>query len=284
MWVEFVTRASVIEVDRTARYFTPGTRLDIEPELAGRFVAEGSAIETAGPMAPTYDDPFIPPSLGNDILTVACVCRGGEFYDVHKYVAPLARGVARHLTRPYRFVCFTDAATVPEGVERVPLLHNWPGFWSKIELYRPGIMSGPVMYLDLDTVICGSLDALADAVAAHSLLCSTDMAHGWINSSFVGWTVDLSHIYEAMASDPVATMARYDGSGPLWGDQGLMQDLLAERRIPWQWVQDVAPGVVAWQPIPLRGKPAAKDVAVSMWYGHPKPHEVRSKWMARHWV
>lgn len=284
MWVEFITRAKVIEADRSARYFTPGTRLDIEATLAERFLAEGSAIETAGPLAPVYAVPTIPPSLGNDPLTVACVCRSGEFYDINKYVAHLSRAVARHLTRPYRFVCFTNSDTVPEGVDRVPLLHNWPGFWSKIEIFRPGVITGPALYLDLDTVICGSLDALADTVAAHPLLCSTDMNHGWINSSFVGWTVDLSPVYEAMVSDPAAAMARYNGSGPLWGDQGLLQDVLAERRIPWEWVQDAAPGAVAWQPIPLRGKPAAKGVAVSMWYGHPKPHEVRSKWMARHWA
>lgn len=283
-WLRFVTRAKQIEADRTARYFIPGEMLDIEPHIAARFVAEQSAVEIAAPEPNAPATPFLPPRLGDAPLTVACVWRTGGAYDRHDYVGRMARAVARHLTRPYRFVCLTDSPTVPDGVERIPLLHDWPGFWPKVELHRPGLFDGPVMFFDLDTVICGSLDPIADAIVAHPLLCSWDMQHGWINSSFLAWNCDLSCVYEEMATHPRGIMQVYDGTGPWWGDQGHLQVTLQEKQIPWEWVQQVVPHAVAWQPVPLRGKPPAPGVAVSMWYGHPKPHEIQSDWMGQHWV
>lgn len=283
-WLRFVSRAKQIEADRTARYFVPGEQLDIEPHLAARFIAEQSAVEIEAPEPNTPEDPFVPPRLGDDILTVACVWKTGGVYDRYDYVGRMARAVARNLTRPYRFVCLTDAAEVPPGVERIPLLHNWPGFWSKVELHRPGLFTGPVIFFDLDTVICGSLDPIADAIDDAKPLCAWDMQHGWINSSFLAWNQDLSAVYADMAAHPAGTMQVYDGTGPWWGDQGHLQVTLQEKHIPWRWVQEVVPYAVAWQPIPLRGMPAAPGVAVSMWYGHPKPHEIQTDWMQEHWV
>jgi hypothetical protein len=283
-WLRFVTRAKQIEADRTARYFVPGEQLDIEEPLASRFLAEQSAITIEPPEPNTHADPFLPAPLGDDVLTVACVWKTGSVYDKHDYVGRMARAVARHLTRPYRFVCLTDSETVPEGVERIPLLHGWRGFWSKVELHRPGLFTGPVIYLDLDTVVCGSLDPIADAIAANPILCSWDMQHGWINSSFLAWNADLSCVYDAMLANPSGFMAHYENSDtPWWGDQGHLQVTMQEQRIQWAWVQQVVPHAVSWQAIPLRGKPAPAGVSVSMWYGHPKPHEVQSDWMREHW-
>lgn len=282
-WLRFTMRAKDIQPDRSARYFVPGEQLDIEPVLACRLLAEQSAVAIDPPAPGLPADPFIPPRLGDDPLTVACVWKTGGPYDRYDYVGRMARAVARHLDRPHRFVCLTDAPAVPDGVERIPLAHGWRGFWSKIELYRPGLFRGPVLYLDLDTVVCGKLAPIVDAMAEHPVLCSWDMQHGWINSSFLAWNADLSCVHDAMLADPAGTMRAYE-SGGWWGDQGLLQVTLQERRIPWAWVQQAVPAAVAWHPIPLRGHPAPPGTAVSMWYGHPKPHELPvSGWLREHW-
>nr|WP_145924153.1 hypothetical protein [Halomonas elongata] len=44
-----------------------------------------------------------------------------------------------------------------------PLAHGWPGWWSKLELFRPH--GGDLLYLDLDTVVRGDLQPLIDAPA-----------------------------------------------------------------------------------------------------------------------
>jgi alpha-N-acetylglucosamine transferase len=67
--------------------------------------------------------------------------------------------VSRNLPVPHRFVCLSNV-NVP--CERIPLTHNWPGWWSKLELFRPGIFKGRVLYIDLDSIIIGDLSPLVD--------------------------------------------------------------------------------------------------------------------------
>lgn len=283
MWIEFVTRAKRIFADRRAFYYSPGEVMDLPAEWAMEHIVANEAVETAAPVAPVPEHPFIPPSLGADPLTVACVWKRGGLYDRVDYVGPLARAVARNLSVPHRFVCLTDdKGPLPDGVERIPLRHGWRGFWSKIELYRPDLFTGPVLYLDLDTVICGDLGDIAAIDVP--LACAWDLQRGWINSSLTRWSVDLSCVYEAMLADPRGMMRRYE-SGGLWGDQGLLQDTLIARGIPWKWVQQLCPAQVWWQPNGLRHRPAAEGTRAALWYGEPKPHELlgQSDWLRQNW-
>lgn len=146
--------------------------------------------------------------------------RSGGRYDA-EWVAKLQRGVARHLTLPHRFVALSD---VPVPCDRIPLETDWPGWWSKCELWRPGLLTGPTIYFDLDTVIVGSLDR----IAAHPhiftmchefhqphLLCSTAMA----------WTGDHSHIWHSMHEMTPKRRDQYDKwEGKRIGDQAYIED------------------------------------------------------------
>ena len=76
---------------------------------------------------------------GAGMLTVASVFKSGGTY-FPKYVRVLRDAVRRNLTIPHRFVCLTD---VDVPCERIPLIHGWPSFYSKIELFRPGLFDGP---------------------------------------------------------------------------------------------------------------------------------------------
>ncbi len=45
----------------------------------------------------------------------------------------------------------------------IPLIKGWPGWWSKIELFRPSLpVSGRILYFDLDTILIGGLEELAE--------------------------------------------------------------------------------------------------------------------------
>lgn len=90
------------------------------------------------------------------MITVACVLRSGGIY-TPEWVYALRRGVARHLD-DFNFLCLTDLAL---AVPWEPLEHSWPGWWSKLELFRPGLFKGPVLYLDLDTLPVGDLNEIA---------------------------------------------------------------------------------------------------------------------------
>lgn len=161
------------------------------------------------------------------MITVACVMRSGGCYDA-SWVEKLQRGVARHLSTNHRFVCLSDVS-VP--CERIPLETDWPGWWSKIELFRPGLFDGPVLYLDLDTVVVGSVDRIAayphKFTMCHEfhqphLLCSTAMA----------WNGDYSHIWHAMQVMTPDRRSRYDKwEGRRIGDQAFIEDCMTDQKV-----------------------------------------------------
>lgn len=89
-------------------------------------------------------------------LVVACVCKLSRRY-TPEVVKWLRRQVAARLRFPHKFVCLTDRPElVPGGVR---LKHDWPGYWSKLELFAPGVFADGdlVLYLDLDTVFTGDI-------------------------------------------------------------------------------------------------------------------------------
>jgi hypothetical protein len=94
-----------------------------------------------------------------DKLTVACVRVGDKYGD--DYTTNLRAMVERHLQRPAVFKCITDQRVVP-GWECLHADPAFPVWWQKVSLWRPAFFSGRVLYLDLDVVIVGSLDEIAE--------------------------------------------------------------------------------------------------------------------------
>jgi len=89
------------------------------------------------------------------MVTVACLLLSGGIY-TPEWVAKLQRQVAKHLTIKHRFVCLSD---VDVPCERIPITGRWPTWWSKFEMFRPGVLDGPVVYFDLDTIILKNIDS-----------------------------------------------------------------------------------------------------------------------------
>ena len=174
------------------------------------------------------------------MLTVACVLRSGGAYgpeDVRK----LGQGVLRHLKQPHSFVCLSDAP-LGEGLDdlRIPLKHDWPGWFSKLELFRPGLFLGPVLYFDLDTVILRDLDEVTvtgEAEVVHglaNLVMLRDRRHSHILGSGImywhGESTLLHALYERFALDPLYYMRKYRQM-PNLGDQSFIVDTLDEGSI-----------------------------------------------------
>lgn len=184
------------------------------------------------------------------MLTVACVFKrrtapmiGGKVGSVYDetWVEKLRRGVARHLHVPHRFVCLSDA---PVGdIETIPLVHGWDGWWSKVELFRPGALSGPVLYLDLDVLVADDITAMAGPFDEMVML--EDAHPGVINSTAMWWNADnplYATIYHQFAANVGGHARQRQGIAGL-GDQALIVDVLREIGAPpktWQEVLDPA--------------------------------------------
>ncbi|MFC7702757.1 hypothetical protein ACFQXB_00935 [Plastorhodobacter daqingensis] len=102
------------------------------------------------------------------------------------YVNVLFRACRRNITGPFRFVCLTDDATgFDEGVESFPIpdigLSDWmwwDGAWPKLAVYCRDLygLTGRALFIDLDMVICSSLDPFFDHPAP---FLTTDMGPDW---------------------------------------------------------------------------------------------------------
>jgi hypothetical protein len=209
------------------------------------------------------------------MLTVICVLRSGGVYD-ESWVDKLQRGVARNLTRPHRFVCLTDMNV---SCETIALQHNWPGWWSKIELFKPGVIAGDTLYLDLDTVITGSLDELL------KLECDFAMLQNFNNPDMVGsgvmWFSKVPHkVYEKFAKQPDAYIAHYkrNQNGSYLGDQAFVWDALG-RNVT--FLTGHFKGIKSYKYHCKRILP--DDAKIVCFHGKPSPPEVKTDWMTQHW-
>ncbi len=105
-------------------------------------------------------------------ISVVCL-KWGTLYGA-EYVNRLYSMVSRHLSLPFRFVCFTEQA---EGIRGEVEIWPLPDFdeppeqyarhcqaWRKLALFKAGLanMQGKVLFLDLDVVVMSSIDEIFD--------------------------------------------------------------------------------------------------------------------------
>jgi len=141
-------------------------------------------------------------------VEVVCVLRsGGPYHDLH--VERLWNGIRNNSTFS-SLSCLTDSETLAvPGVRVIPLEHLWPGWWSKIEMYRPGMFSGRVLYLDLDTVISGDLDFFLEWEGEKACLSDFNYPEDPATGVLL-WCGDaLSSIYSEFLADPRGVMGRH---------------------------------------------------------------------------
>lgn len=120
-------------------------------------------------------------------------------------------GVEKHLPRDHDFVCLSD---VPVPCRRIPLEHDWPRWWSKLELFRPGLFDGPVLYMDLDTLPVGDLSEIASYRGELAML-SDFYREPYAQSGVMAFTPGprTEAIWEAWIKAPERHMKAHRGDG-----------------------------------------------------------------------
>ncbi len=209
------------------------------------------------------------------MFDVICVLRSGGIYDA-EWVRKLRDGVARNLNVPHRFRCLSD---VEVPCERVALKHDWPGWWSKIELFRPGVIERPTIYFDLDTVITGPLDEVESLPYDFAALRNFHMPE--MIGSGVMWFNKVPHqVYERFAACPEDFILFHEiyKSGPYLGDQAFIWDSML-REVP--KLTDSFKRIRSYKYHCKEGLP--EDASVVCFHGKPRPPEVKTDWMMEHW-
>lgn len=188
------------------------------------------------------------------VLTV--LRSGGDFWPEHVYA--MQRQIARWAPDA-RFACLTDFH-IP-GVECLSLRHNWPGWWSKIEMFR----FGGFLYTDLDNIVLGPIDDLFTGRY-------TTQRGGWNALAYV--PVGMYELYYDFRHAPGEYMALHEADvpGKPYGDAGYIAS-----KLPGLHWEDVVPGQVCniaelrapWPFRRTRPPPETKVLLCSRRYGRP---------------
>jgi hypothetical protein len=167
-------------------------------------------------------------------VNVICM-KWGRLYGP-EYVNHLRAGVARHLARPHRFVCFTDDASgLGADIEALPLpalglpQGHLDRRWQKLAVFQRELadLHGTTLFLDLDLVIVDALDPFFDLPGRFLIVRDDDLFRAKPlrrmrpqrdrflasvgNSSVFRFEIgDHAYILDAYLADPAAATARYE--------------------------------------------------------------------------
>lgn len=149
-------------------------------------------------------------------MKVACVFRESHEFKVH-HVYALADSILEF--NNVEIVCLTDADINHSAVEKIPLKHHWPKWWSKIELFN--LCRGPTLYLDIDTVV---IDKLPPITMNFTMLKDVYKPGGF-GSGVMSWQQSPLHVYKKFKANPQLYMNNY-ATRDKWGDQDFIVDNL----------------------------------------------------------
>ncbi len=243
------------------------------------------------------------------MVNVVCL-KWGQLYGPD-YVNKLYRGIARNLTLPFRFVCFTDDPSgIVEPVECKPLppielLPSRPSSaHRKLSLFAETLddLEGPTLFLDLDVVIVGSMDRFFEYPGEFCII------HNWIerrkaifrkrpwigNSSVFRFTVG-RHAYILDYYNAHIERATNDYPAP----QVFLSEAVREMTFwPEEWCRSFKRQCIPTTPLNLFMTPTIpEDASIVVFHGRPNPDEAvggtktawynssrPAPWINRYWI
>jgi hypothetical protein len=181
---------------------------------------------------------------------------GGEYAERH--VLALKAQVGQWLPEA-EFVVLSDKRIA--NVKCVPLVEGWPGWWSKMELFRPDL-EGDILFMDLDTVVQGPLQEIA-AVGELTICQDFYRSYGLQSSLMYLPRADRGEVWRAFKANPAYAMHRAGRRG----DQSFLEQHYLHRAKRWQ--KSLPNQVVSYKVDCQNGVPL--DANVVIFHGTPRP-------------
>ena len=162
-----------------------------------------------------------------------------------------------------------------EVPDRIPLRHKWPGWWSKLEMFRE--ITGPTLYLDLDTVITGPLAHLVSLSDDFAMLRNFHVPE-FVGSGVMWFGKPQRHVYERFCEKPFKWIEYHDRKrdGPYLGDQAFIWESMGKKvsHLPMETIK-------SYKFHCKDGLP--KNTSVVCFHGQPKLPEVKADWITENW-
>lgn len=188
--------------------------------------------------------------------TLAFVLKRSEDYDID-YVEKMLERLEKTDNDRFNIEILSDI----EEIATIPLTDNLPGWWSKVELFKPDQFEGSVLYLDLDTIVLGDLEPyFQEEFTMLSDFRWPEMA----TSGVLSWSGDYSHIYDNWDESFIDTYTIPSH----WGDGAYINYMLGNcgRRF-----QDLFPGKITSHKEHTEMERAMSDIVC--YHGEPRPRD-----------
>ena len=159
-------------------------------------------------------------------INVCCV-KAGDKYD-SDYVNTLYLMTKRYLTTTFDFVCFTEnSQNLLKQIKVINLEDkSIKGWWNKCLLFKPGLLSGSCLYLDLDMIILKNIDEFIIQNQCLNILCNpislNKRIYYKINSSMLFWNTDnkeLNKIWFQYSENKLFYDTHKPSINEIYGDQ-----------------------------------------------------------------
>jgi hypothetical protein len=230
------------------------------------------------------------------MVTIAAVNVGNYRGMGARYVNALFRGCARHLTVPFRFVCFTDnARDLEPGIDVRAVPPGLEGWYNKLALFKPNAFEPGerALFFDLDTIVLGNIDDVA-AYDGRLAMLGDPRPSSRLGSGIMAWRA-----------------GEYDFIWHKWVLSGYPKRLSGDQA----WIAEMVPDAVRLQEI-FPGRlwsfkiectggtrptktlfqerwkslkatyldlPYPRGASIVYFHGRPKPDNCRSKWVREAW-
>jgi alpha-N-acetylglucosamine transferase len=137
------------------------------------------------------------------------------------WVEKLQNSIKRNVTLPYKFICLSD---VDVPCNRIVLENDGPGFWAKMQLFKPNLFNGPVLYIDLDTVICKNIDEIILQCNGKNFIMWLESDKNVHSSALMYWEGDYSVLWSLYKNKPFQYWKDLYSKGLLYGDQAVVSE------------------------------------------------------------
>ncbi len=181
----------------------------------------------------------------------------------------------------FQFTCLTDIPIY--NIKCVALIYNFPGWWSKLELFRPNLLKGPTLFMDLDTIpikdtLLDSLSYLDDNI----LWGLSDFYHPkTFASGLMYWNpdvIDLSFLCDERA------LSSSDKKG---GDQTFISKLCIRHKQSFDYMNEYVCGIHSYKKdlIKEANGNLLPNTQIVCFHGLPRPsHVARDReWIQQSW-
>jgi len=234
------------------------------------------------------------------LTTIACVLNPSPDFD-RDYVERLRAGVQRNISTRYNFVCLSPFDPGLAGVRWIKINPRLPGWWAKIELLA---LPGPMLYLDLDTVVVGDLDPLVAHIAeSKQAWMLRDLGGGRkLECGVMGWSFpeserfqklhwrffnELREFLPGVGSREQAAMRDYDDR--VWAnDEDWLRAQIGKYGIPVGVLQEQVAGIYSYKLDVERLGGVPDDAVLICFHGIPRPRDLAGEkkvpqWLKENW-